>query len=280
MNRVLFEVGPVKIYYYSLTILIAILTAIFISIKRSKKAGMSSTIENLIFSTIISGIIGARLYYIIFNFSQYKNDLLSIFKIWEGGIAIYGGIIGGLIAIIYKCKKNNIDILRTTDIIVPGLILAQAIGRWGNFFNSEAYGKDVSIEFLKQIHIPNFIINGMYIEGAYHHPTFLYESIWCILGFIIIIIITKIIKDKKGLATYIYLIWYGVGRYLIEGLRTDLGSYGVYTEVIVPEGYVFVMGDNRGHSTDSRCFGCIPVSKIEGKVWIRFWPFTKFGKVE
>ena len=221
MNRVLLELGPVKIYYYSLTMLLAILTAIFISIKRSKKAAMSSTIEDLIFATILSGIIGARLYYVIFNFSQYKNDLLSIFKIWEGGIAIYGGIIGGLLAIIYKCKKNQIDILKVTDIIVPGLILAQAIGRWGNFFNQEAYGKEVSVEFLEQIHIPNFIIKGMYIDGIYHHPTFLYESIWCILGFLIIMVITKIIKDKKGLATYTYLIWYGIGRYLIEGLRTD-----------------------------------------------------------
>lgn len=216
MNRELLNIGPITIYYYSITMLLAILTAIFISLKRSKEE--KKFIEDLIFITIIFGIIGARLYYVIFNFSLYKNDLLSIFKIWEGGIAIYGGIIGGLIAIIYKCKKEKKDILKTTNIIVPGLILAQAIGRWGNFFNGEAYGKAVSLAFLKKINVPKFIINGMYINGAYHHPTFLYESIWCIIGFIIIILMSK---KKKDIETYIYLIWYGIGRLFIEGLRTD-----------------------------------------------------------
>ena len=218
MNRELFSIGPITIYYYSITMLLAILTAIIISVKRSKKEGMNAFFEDLIFSTIIFGIIGARLYYVIFNFSLYKNDLLSILKIWEGGIAIYGGIIGGLLTIIYKCKKANQSIIKTTNIITPGLILAQAIGRWGNFFNSEAYGKVVSLAFLKKVHIPKFIINGMYINGAYHHPTFLYESIWCLIGFIIIILISK---KKKDIETYIYLIWYGIGRFFIEGLRTD-----------------------------------------------------------
>ncbi len=227
MNRALFTIGKITIYYYSVIMLLAILTAIFISIKRAKKEGISSFIEDLIFSTIIFGIIGARLYYVIFNFTLYKDDLLSILKIWEGGIAIYGAIIGGLITIIYKCKKTEKSILTTTDIIVPGLILAQAIGRWGNFFNSEAYGKSVSLVFLKKLHLPNFIIEGMYINGSYHHPTFLYESLWCLIGFMLIMIIIKITKNKKGVATYTYFIWYGIGRYLIEGLRTDslyLGS--------------------------------------------------------
>ena len=227
MNRALFTIGKITIYYYSVIILLAILTAIFISTRRAKKEGMSSFVEDLIFSTIIFGIIGARLYYVIFNFSLYKDDLLSILKIWEGGIAIYGAIIGGLIAIIYKCKKTENSILTTTDIIVPGLILAQAIGRWGNFFNSEAYGKSVSLAFLQKLHLPYFIIDGMYINGSYHHPTFLYESLWCLIGFIILMIISKSKKNKKGVVTYTYFIWYGIGRYLIEGLRTDslyLGS--------------------------------------------------------
>lgn len=227
MNRALFTLGKITIYYYSVIMLIAILTAIFISVKRAKKEGMSLFIGDLIFSTIIFGIIGARLYYVIFNFSQYKDDLLSILKIWEGGIAIYGAIIGGLIAIVYKCKKAKKSIIATTDIIAPGLILAQAIGRWGNFFNSEAYGKSVSLAYLENLHIPKFIINGMYINGTYHHPTFLYESLWCLIGFILIMIIVKLTKNKKGIATYTYFIWYGIGRYLIEGLRTDslyLGS--------------------------------------------------------
>ena len=220
MNRVLFNIGPITIYWYSVIMLIAILVAIRLSVKESERQGMSSHIEDLIFWTIIYGIVGARLYYVVFNFSLYKNNLLSILKIWEGGIAIYGGIIGGLLTIIYKCKKNDQSLIKTTDIIVPGLILAQAIGRWGNFFNGEAHGIEVTLKFLKQLHLPNFIIEGMHINGVYYHPTFLYESLWCLLGFIILIIIRKITKRKEGL-TFVYLIWYGIGRYVIEGYRTD-----------------------------------------------------------
>lgn len=221
MNRELLSIGPITIYWYSVTMLLAILVAIYLTIRESKKVGLSFHVEDLMFPTIICGIIGARLYYVIFNFSSYKNDLLSIFKIWEGGIAIYGGIIGGLLAIIYKCKKNNQSLIKTTDIIVPGLIIAQAIGRWGNFFNGEAHGSVVSLEYLKSLHIPNFIIEGMHINGLYYHPTFLYESLWCLLGFLIIIIIRTISKRKKGITTYTYLLWYGIGRFIIEGLRTD-----------------------------------------------------------
>jgi len=221
MNRILISIGPIDIYWYSVTMLLAVITAIYISIKESKKVGMHSFISDLVAYIIIFGIIGARLYYIIFNFDIYKNDLLSILKIWEGGIAIYGAIIAGLIVIIYNAKKKKQSILKTTDIIVPGLILAQAIGRWGNFFNSEAHGTEVTLEFLKRLHLPQFIINGMHINGTYYHPTFLYESLWCIIGFIILLIIRKITKREKGISTYVYFIWYGIGRLLIEGLRTD-----------------------------------------------------------
>jgi len=170
---------------------------------------------------MIWGIIGARLYYVIFNFKEYQNNLLDIFKIWEGGLAIYGGVIAGLLTVIYQSKKRNQSIIKTTDIIVPGLILAQAIGRWGNFFNQEAYGSIVTLEFLKSLHLPNFIIEGMHINGLYYHPTFLYESIWCLLGFILLLILRKITKRKKGITTFTYFIWYGIGRFVIEGLRTD-----------------------------------------------------------
>ena len=127
-------------------------------------------------------------------------------------------------------KKRGQSIIRTTDIIVPGLILAQAIGRWGNFFNSEAHGTVVSLEFLKKLHLPNFIIEGMYINGSYYHPTFLYESIWCLIGFILLIILRKITLRKKGMVTFSYFIWYGIGRLFIEGIRMDslyLGDYRI-----------------------------------------------------
>jgi len=221
MDRILFSFGPITIYWYSVTMLLAVLTGIYLSLRESKKQEMYSFISDLITYVIIFGIIGARLYYVIFNFDTYKYDLLSIFKIWEGGIAIYGAIIGGFIAIIYLAKKRNQSVIKTTDIIAPGLILAQAIGRWGNFFNSEAHGGVVTHEFLKSLHLPNFIIEGMYINGSYYHPTFLYESIWCIIGFIILIIIRKLTDRKNGITTYSYFIWYGFGRFIIEGVRTD-----------------------------------------------------------
>ena len=202
MNNILIKIGPLTIYWYSALILLGFLLAIFIASKESKKEGTTDFLNDLIMHIMIFGIIGARLYYVIFNFEQYKNNLLDIFKIWEGGLAIYGGIIAGLLTIIYQAKKRDQSIIKTTDMIAPGLILAQSIGRWGNFFNQEAYGSVVPLDFLKSLHLPKFIIEGMYINGSYYHPTFLYESIWCLLGFIL-------------------LIWYGIGRFFIEGLRTD-----------------------------------------------------------
>ena len=106
--------------------------------------------------------------------------------------------------------------------------MAQAIGRWGNFFNQEAHGGPVSLEFLKSLHLPNFIIEGMHIGGTYYHPTFLYESIWCILGFILLITLRKITQRKTGIMTFTYFIWYGLGRFLIEGLRTDSLYIGAF----------------------------------------------------
>jgi len=221
MNNVFIQIGPITIYWYSVLILVGFLLAYYIASKESKKEGTTEFLNDLIMHVMIWGIIGARLYYVIFNFKEYQNNLLDIFKIWEGGLAIYGGVIAGLLTVIYQSKKRNQSIIKTTDIIVPGLILAQAIGRWGNFFNQEAYGSIVTLEFLKSLHLPNFIIEGMHINGLYYHPTFLYESIWCLLGFILLLILRKITKRKKGITTFTYFIWYGIGRFVIEGLRTD-----------------------------------------------------------
>lgn len=221
MNNILVKIGPLTIYWYSALIVIGALLAILIAMRESKKEGTTEFLNDLIMHLMIFGIIGARLYYVIFNFKEYQNNLLDIIKIWEGGLAIYGGIIAGFLTIVYICKEREQSIIKTTDMIVPGLILAQAIGRWGNFFNQEAYGQAVSLEFLQSLQLPKFIIDGMHINGVYYHPTFLYESIWCILGFIILIILRKITKRKKGIMTYTYFLWYGIGRLFIEGLRID-----------------------------------------------------------
>lgn len=230
MDRTIFSIGSFHIYWYSVLIALGIIIGLFLVIREANKQNINKdTIIDIAFNTIIWGIIGARVYYVIFNIKPYLSNIISVLYIWEGGLAIYGAIIGGFIALVNEAKKKNIKLSKLTDMIVPSLILAQAIGRWGNFFNGEAHGTVVSLSFLQNIHIPNFIIKGMYINGNYYHPTFFYESLWCILGFIILLIIRKLYKKRKdGVLTYIYLIWYGIGRFFIEGLRTDSLYLGIF----------------------------------------------------
>lgn len=230
MDRTIFSIGSFHIYWYSVLIALGITIGLFLVIREANKQNINKdTIIDIAFNTIIWGIIGARVYYVIFNIKPYLSNIISVLYIWEGGLAIYGAIIGGFIALVNEAKKKNIKLSKLTDMIVPSLILAQAIGRWGNFFNGEAHGAAVSLSFLHKIHIPNFIIKGMYINGNYYHPTFFYESLWCILGFIILLIVRKLYKKRKdGVLTYIYLIWYGIGRFFIEGLRTDSLYLGIF----------------------------------------------------
>lgn len=230
MNRVLVSVCSINIYWYSVLIVMSIVIGMFFSLKEASKNGLSKEfLYDLIFYLIPVSVVGARLYYVIFNFSLFEDDLLSVFRIWEGGIAIYGAIIAAFIFIVFYCKKKKKNILLTVDTLVPYLILGQSIGRWGNFINKEAHGAVTTLEYLKSIHIPNFIIEGMYINGEYYIPTFLYESLWCLLGFVLLLIIRR--KDKyknKGILLFTYFIWYGIGRFFIEGLRTDSLYIGIF----------------------------------------------------
>lgn len=223
MNRILFNIGPITIYWYSFLIMISVLIGYYFSSKEAEKNSLSKKyISDLVFYLVIIAILGARIYYVIFNFKAFKNNIIDIFKIWEGGLAIYGAVISSIIFIIYYSKKKEKEPLLVLDTLTPYLILGQSIGRWGNFFNSEAHGITTTLSHLQKLHLPNFIIKGMYINGNYYVPTFLYESIWCIIGFIILLIIRK--KDKynhPGILLFSYFIWYGIGRFLIEGLRTD-----------------------------------------------------------
>jgi len=176
--------------------------------------------DDIIFYGLLSGIIGARLYYVLFNLDYYLKDINEIVMIWHGGLAIHGGILFGALFVYLYSRKNKLNFIELTDIILPGVIIAQGIGRWGNFFNQEAYGMMVSKGLLEKLLIPKFIIQGMYINGNYYLPTFYIESIFCIIGFILIMIISK--KTKKiGIPTSFYLIWYGILRFIIEIFRTD-----------------------------------------------------------
>lgn len=222
MNNVFVSIGPIKIYWYSVIILSAIIIGYELAIYYCKKKSIPEIlITDLILGLILSAIVGARAYFVIFKFDSYKDSIIDIFKIWEGGLAIYGAIIGGFLYLLYYCKKKKFPVIKLLDILSLSLLLGQAIGRWGNFFNSEAYGRITTLAYLQSLHLPQFIIDGMYIENAYREPTFLYESLWCLIGVIILIIIRKRKKQVDGKQTCFYLIWYGIGRFNIEGLRSD-----------------------------------------------------------
>lgn len=222
MNRTLITIGNIHIYWYSIFILLAVIIGYLITIKEVKKRNIDKNKwSDLIFYILLYSFIGARLYYVIFNISYYTKYPLEVLMVWEGGLAIHGGIIVGIIATIYYSRKLGKTPLEILDILSPALIIGQAIGRWGNFFNQEAHGPITTLTNLKQMHLPNFIIEGMNINGSYYIPTFLYESVLCIIGFLIMIIIRKKLKLKTGTMTGMYFIIYGIIRYIIESMRTD-----------------------------------------------------------
>lgn len=222
MNRVALDFGVIQIYWYSILIFLGITFGCAVVYREAKKYKVNEDyLINLLFYGLIFGLLGARIYYVAFNLDYYLKYPIEIFEIWNGGLAIHGGIIAGLLWIIIYTKKYKVPTLKMLDFITPGLILGQAIGRWGNFFNQEAHGALTTLGELKKAGVPDFIIDGMKIDGAYYQPTFLYESIWNITGFLAIMIIKKYKYLKKGQITGFYMMWYSLGRFFIEGYRTD-----------------------------------------------------------
>ncbi|HCV4755913.1 TPA: prolipoprotein diacylglyceryl transferase [Staphylococcus aureus] len=220
IDPVAFNLGPLSVRWYGIIIAVGILLGYFVAQRALVKAGLhKDTLVDIIFYSALFGFIAARIYFVIFQWPYYAENPSEIIKIWHGGIAIHGGLIGGFIAGVIVCKVKNLNPFQIGDIVVPSIILAQGIGRWGNFMNHEAHGGSVSRAFLEQLHLPNFIIENMYINGQYYHPTFLYESIWDVAGFIILVNIRKYLK--LGETFFLYLTWYSIGRFFIEGLRTD-----------------------------------------------------------
>lgn len=222
MNRVAFNIFGFNVYYYSLCILLGVIVAYILITREGKKQGLQKEfISDLIFYTLIIGILGARVYYCVFNLDYYLANPSEILKIYNGGLAIHGGVIAGLIFVYLYTKKKNVSFIKILDIVAPAVIIAQSFGRWGNFFNQEAHGGITTYQNLKNMHIPEFIINGMHIEGKYYYPTFFFESIWCLIGFIILMIARRNKNLRKGFQIGFYFIWYGIGRFFIEALRTD-----------------------------------------------------------
>ena len=211
-----------NITYYSICILLAVIAVTFFTEKEAHRLGVKKDfIFNMLFWSFVFGILGARLYYVVFNFQEYIKDPIEIIKIWNGGLAIHGGLLAGVLTSYLYCKKYNVRPLRMCDLIVVPLLLGQAIGRWGNFFNQEAHGAATTVAKLQSILVPQFVIDGMQIDGVYYFPTFWFESIVCFVAFIILCIARRSKYTKVGSMTASYLMIYGVLRFFIEIERTD-----------------------------------------------------------
>ncbi len=210
LNRVAFNLFGKDIYWYGIIIAIGFIVASFYLSKKTIQFGYTyDNLYDLLLLCLPIAIICARLYYVIFEWEQYKDNPISIIYIWNGGLAIYGGIIGTFITIYIYGKKHKLDIAGLLDVASPGIIIGQIFGRWGNFVNAEAFGGQTSLPW------------GMSIDGAAPvHPTFFYESLWNLIGFIILHLCCKH-RKFNGQIFLIYVTWYGFGRFLIEGLRTD-----------------------------------------------------------
>ena len=221
-------IGPISIQWYAIVILTGAFIAYALGQYRFKQLGYNKEIlSDYFFALLFIGIIGARIWYVIFTFNEvYISNPLEIFAVWHGGLAIQGGIFTGLIYSYFFFKKRNIPFLVAGDAIMPGVLIAQACGRWGNFFNHEAFGSEVSLKFLNSLHLPDFIIQNMYIDGAYHHPTFLYESVGNIIDFLLIIFVIRKFQKHIGMQFFGYFVFYGVVRFFVEGLRTDSLMFG------------------------------------------------------
>lgn len=225
MDPVAFRLFGIPIMWYGVLITLGVLVGfvvLYYNCRRSQGTISFDDVTDAFLYAFPLALIGARVYYVLYELDQY-DSFREMIDFRSGGLAIHGGIIGAALGVfIYKKvkKKSLKEILDMVDAAAPAMILAQAIGRWGNFMNQEAHGGAVSEEFISRF--PAFIQNGMNIGGTYYHPTFLYESIWNVLCFLILMyLFGKRKKNEQGIVVYSYLILYSIGRFFIEGMRTD-----------------------------------------------------------
>lgn len=229
LNPIAFRLGLIQVHWYGIIIASGVILALWLSIREGRRQEIDEEYfyDYLLWALPVA-IICARLYYVAFQWPYYSQYPSEIIAVWDGGIAIYGAIIGGFLTLYFFCRAHKLSLWTMLDIIAPTLILAQAMGRWGNFFNQEAFGRVTTLAALKAQHLPMFIINQMYIGGHYRVPTFLYESLWDFAGFVLLMSLRhRQHFFKRGEVFLTYVIWYAFGRFFIEGMRTDslmLGS--------------------------------------------------------
>jgi len=219
INPVAFYIGPLPIYWYGVIMTTAFIIGAALAYRLAAESRLDSDhVLNLLIYIIPAAIIGARLYYVLFRWEDYSYNLLEIFAVRHGGLAIHGGLLGGVLAGFLYVRKHNLNFWRWGDILAPPVILGQAIGRWGNFINQEAFGGPVAREFISRF--PGFIQRQMFIDGQYYHPAFLYESLWNLLVFIFLMIYRRR-AELPGQILLAYIALYSAGRFFIEGMRTD-----------------------------------------------------------
>lgn len=221
LNPIAFHLGPIAVHWYGIIIGLGALLGLWLAVREGERRGLhKDNFVDLVLFAIPIAILCARAYYVIFQWGYYSEHPDQIIQIWNGGLAIHGGLIGAVLTGIIYAKVKGLSFWKLADIAAPSILLGQAIGRWGNFMNQEAHGEAVSRAFLENLHLPDFIINQMYIDGQYYQPTFLYESLWSFTGVVVLLLLRKA-NLKRGELFLIYVIWYSMGRYYIEGLRTD-----------------------------------------------------------
>jgi len=231
-----FEVFGLTIHLYGLIIATGLVLAAIYGMRRASQFGLTEDhiLDGVLWVTPFA-IVCARLYYCVFEWQRYAADPLSILYIWQGGLAIYGGVIGAAIGIVVYCRVKHLKITPVLDLVSLGFLIGQAIGRWGNFFNREAHG-GVTESFLRM-----GILDPVTGEYTFYHPTFLYESVWNLIGFVLLHFLSKKRKYDGQIALG-YLAWYGFGRMIIEGMRTDSLWWGPFRVSQVLAGLTFVAG--------------------------------------
>ena len=222
-RTIFLSIGNISIRWYAILILTGALIAYYFAkknIDRYRNINNNDFMDNAFLIMIWAGLIGARLWFcLFFNFKYYFQNPITILRVWDGGLAIHGTLVGGGLAMFFYCKKRNVSFLKFMDAILPCVFIGQAFGRWGNFVNQECFGNMVDESYFNGV--LSFLKSGMYINGNYYEPMFFYESVCCLLGFIMINFVLRKFQNKRGDLTWGYMMWYGVVRYFIEGHRTD-----------------------------------------------------------
>lgn len=224
IDRIFLELGPFNIYWYGVIIATGAFLGLWLATRESARLGLNrDTFVDLLIFALPIAILSARIYYVAFEWEQYEGGRWwDVFAVWEGGIAIHGALIGSVLTGIVFARVRKISFWLLADIAAPSLLVGQAIGRWGNFVNQEAHGGPVSEAAYQNFlqYLPDFIMNQMCIDGVVYHPTFLYESLWNVLGIVFLLVLRRY-NPRRGEIFLSYVIWYSFGRYFIEAMRTD-----------------------------------------------------------